>query len=388
MVPEFPVDRSRERAARRFTAVTLHDVTGKIRRIGRGDGIGCSVGGGVRAAPDVLDHRRVSHAGRIAAREGEAPDLAQRGDHRDVEARKIFLKRRRLTEIAAVVEQRNERARSARRTRTLESGPRHHVDGSREGRALGIRGRRKRHLDPRDIARGKDVHGVAATRAAVAATADGTRHTKAVDGNRHVGGGHAVDREFARAIHTHTREKLDELRDVAIRHVAKLVGRDHAAQVGSEALLVDRDGGAAHLARVANHERIELHRRAGVRRSRECRERNLDQRGAARLDRHRLYRRREAGIEDAQPRGPARHVAQHETAVRVGERLQQRAVDGEPRPFEVRAGSRLEDTSRDRAGGQLGGVEGGKRGKSSGEHDGNDQARGHGGGGPEENVSP
>jgi hypothetical protein len=137
------------------------------------------------------------------------------------------------------------------RARTLEGAARNHVHRAGERRALRLGRRRVLHLDPGSARDRRHVHLHAARRTAVAA---GARHREAVDRDRNILGRHPVDRDPARqgtrlVLDGDTGQKFQKLAHAPLGHVAELIGRDHALDVGGETLLVDRDRRAVHVAR-------------------------------------------------------------------------------------------------------------------------------------------
>ena len=144
----------------------------------------------------------------------------------------------------------------------LERTPRHHVDAAGERRTLRLGRGGIRYLDAREVVDrdhvGLDVAG--------GGTAGGGGDIEAVDCDRHVGRGYAVDRDVARVatgvIDGDAGHEFQELRHVALGHAAKLVRRDYVFDIGGKALLIYRERGGVHLARGLDPKRVEFNDRA------------------------------------------------------------------------------------------------------------------------------
>jgi hypothetical protein len=122
------------------------------------------------------------------------------------------------------------------------------------------------HLDAREVVgRGEDKFDVAV------GVALGAGEAEAVDGDGHVVGGDAVDRERPRipcdVADGDSREILQHLADIAIDHGAEFIGRHDVPDVRGETLLVDRDGRGVHLPRSPDDKVVEFNRGVGGGRS-------------------------------------------------------------------------------------------------------------------------
>ena len=105
-----------------------------------------------------------------------------------------------------------------------------------------------RDLDPRDVIEIEeaDFDGAAGVVVAGGGQADAAERDGGVGRGRAVEGDRAA--VAAAEVNRDAGHKLQELRDVALGDGAELIGGDDVFDVGGEALLVDRNGGAVHFA--------------------------------------------------------------------------------------------------------------------------------------------
>ena len=305
-------------------------------------GKGRAVGGGAGAAPRVDDLILVQVVLRCAAGNRETEACVHRPDVGEVETR-VHLAGgfgagpRGLFEVAGVVAHQHVRAGGEVRARAFERTARNHVHGAGERGAGHVRGGGKRNLHAGEVV---DRDHVERRVASGAAAGMSRRQAEAVDGDRHVRAGHAVDRHFAGeatgAFDRDAGEKFHELRHVALRDETEFVGGDHRAQVRREALLVDRDRRAFHLLRRSHDETIEPHRvRVPGGGGLGPAQRKIDDRALTGCDVGRRGIEGQAGVEDLQSDRARRHTGKAKVTAGIGERFLARRFEHDAGILEV-----------------------------------------------------
>ena len=160
------------------------------------------------------------------------------------------------------------------------------------------------------------------------------RLIEAVDRDRRVVGGSAVELDVHRLAADprdgYARHGLEELADAAIGGRAEFVGGDDLAHVGGEALIIDGDRRAIHVAGRGDDELAEFYR-AGARRGvfAEGAEVEILAEALTRVDDNGRGFRSESCVENPDTSGAGGHARKCVEAQRVGERGQAGPIDGD-----------------------------------------------------------
>ena len=238
---------------------------------------------------------------------------------------------------------------------TFEGAAGDDIYRARERHAGGFRRRGIEHFDARDVV-GRKILRIDMAGSAL----EGTGHVETIHRHGDVVVGYAVDGNPARnaeaGVDGDAGDELQQVADVALRRGAKFIGGDDVAHVRGKTLLVDRDRGPVHFARLGDDETREFlnycTRDDGA--FAETAQLEIVFSRSASPDGHSDCLCHQASAKRLNVGGAGRNAWEIVLADVVGEYFEARALNGDSRSLSVFAAAGVEDAAAQRSGRRTG----------------------------------